>query len=353
MTCRGPDGARQQRYETVDGNKKQAQARLTEIMDSLRRGQYIEPSMMPLSEYLSHWLAEKSAHFRLKTIEHHEGLIRLHINPALGHIPLATLTPLDVQRFYTDRHRSGLSAQTVIHIHRTLRQALGQAVKWELLHRNVTDSVTPPRREKPTIRPLTVSETKTLLLAAQDTDYHVPIYLAIHTGLRRGEILGLRWSDVNMPGASLTVNQTVVEVRGRTHVSEPKTDSSRRAVSVTGDTVLLLDAHRRETQSSMRSLGLTQAPFSHVCVRPDGRPIVPSALTRGYKRLATKCGIDGVRFHDLRHTHATMLLEAGVPIHQVKARLGHRSITTTVDTYGHVLPASDAAVAAILKEKLS
>ena len=340
---RGPDGKRRQRYETVRGTKKQAQARLTEIEHSLNNGRYFEPSLTPFGDYLDLWLQESSRNHRPKTAEHHEGIVRRHVKPSLGTIPMARLTAMDIQSLYNEKLDSGLSTQTVIHIHRTIRQALRQAVSWELLQRNVTDQVTPPRNRRPKLRCLTVDEIRKLLLTAHGSDYHLPVHLAIYTGLRRSEILGLRWLDIDLSARRLTVNQTIVVSRGQIYVSEPKTERSRRVLALDTDTIILLEEHRERGDGS----------GGYVCVRSNGSAIMPGALTKGYKRLAKRCGIVDVRFHDLRHTHATMLLEAGVPVHVVQARMGHESIQTTVDTYGHVLPTSDSAAAAALREKLA
>ncbi len=352
---RGVDGKRQRRYETVRGNKREAQARLTQIMESLRRGQYFEPSMMPLAQYLNQWLEAGARSWKPKTLAGHSWAVHTHIAPRLGTIPLARLTALDIQRFLGGRLDSGLSSQSVINIYASFRRALNQAVGWELLVRNVIDRVSPPRLVKRRIRTLTPDEVPVLLDAANGTDFHLPIHLAIYTGLRISEVVGLRWSDINMRDGSLTVNQNVVMIDGRPHRNEyPKTATSRRTIKLPEATTLLLRSYRERREADLALLGIDFGIETQVCIWSDGKLMRPDTLNNGYKRIRHRAGIDErVRFHDLRHTHATFLLEAGVPMHQVKDRLGHSSIQITVDTYGHLLPASDQNAASAFERIVS
>ncbi len=345
---RGSDGRRKQRYETVDGTKKEAESRLTEILRSLDRGRYFEPTSMSVSEYLDLWLrdyAEPSV--RPRTLQGYRGIVESGIKPAIGETRLVDLTASDVQRYYAKMTKSGLSAQTVTHHHRVLRQALKQAMRWDLIARNVTDGVTPPKRTKPKFKILTRAESERLLNAAEETAYHLPIHLALSAGLRRSEIIGLQWSDFDSGKSTLTVARATVGLTGDPmHTDDPKSNRSRRTVSIGEATRSMLESHRERREAELAQHGVLMTRFTQLCVRPDGSPMKPYALGAGYKRLALGCGIDGVRFHDLRHAHATMLLESGVPLHVVQARLGHESIQTTVDTYGHVLRSSDEAAGA-------
>ena len=209
-----------------------------------------------------------------------------------------------------------------------------------MLPRNIMERVTPPRRQRPELRFLDAAEAQRLLAAAEGTDYHLPIHLALYTGLRRSELLGLRWSDLDLDARTLTVARTMISLRGDpTHISEPKSRGSRRVVAYAGETETLLRPRR-------------EMPLDQVCARADGTVLQPDRLSHGYRKIADGCGI-AVRFHDLRHTHASLLLAAGVPVHVVQARLGHASIQTTVDIYGHVLPASDVEAGAILESTLA
>lgn len=206
--------------------------------------------------------------------------------------------------------------------------------------------MTLPTPEPPPSRTLAPEEVRRLLASAQPTDYHLPIHLALYTGLRRGEILGLQWEDINFEAGTLTVERTLVYTPGRGHfLGEPKSRGSRRTVAIPQVTTLVLRGRRERFQAEHADRAVASPP-DQVCALPDGRWMKPDALSRAFQRLARQCGIEGARFHDLRHTHASLLLGAGTPMHVVQSRMGHQSITTTVDIYGHVLADADVAAGA-------
>ena len=323
-------GKRRQKWVSVKGTKRDAERRLVEVIRDLNEGINVDTARITLANYLDQWIRDYVAFtVRETTLEGYRNIVR-RLKRDLGRIDLADLNPQQVQRYYAELMAGGLSAQTVIHLHNLLYHAIAQAVKWDMLPRNVLEAVSPPRLQKPEFRSLNPSEVDRLLSAARGTDYHLPIHLAIYTGLRRSEVLGLRWSDVDLGTKTLTVRRSMVAIRGAPgHIAPPKSRASRRVVSYGELTEALLRSRRA-------------APDAQVCARPDGSELRPGSLTHGYRRIADSHGID-VRFHDLRHTHASLLLASGVPVHVVRARLGHESIQTTVDTYGHVLPASEAS----------
>ena len=346
-------GKRRQKWITVKGTKRDAERRLAEIVRDLDAGTYVEPSRLTLTTYLDQWMRDYVAtSVRPRTAQGYGSIVR-RLQRDLGGVMLANLKPLHVQRYYAELLDEGLSAQTVLHHHRLLSQALKQAVKWDMLPRNIMERVTPPPRRKPEFRSLDASEARRLLRAAEGADYHLPIHLAVYTGLRRSEILGLRWSDVALSAQTLTVTRTMVPVQGDPmHINEPKSPGSRRTVSYSTATDALLRQQREQRQAQMEALGLELTPHTQVCVRSNGAMMAPDGLSHAYGKIAAGCGIRDVRFHDLRHTHASLLLTAGVPVHVVQGRLGHESIQTTVDTYGHVLPSSDSEASVILERSL-
>ena len=323
-------GKRLQKWVSVKGTKRDAERRLAEVLKALVDGTYVEPSAITVADYLDLWLRDYVAiAVRLNTAEFYRGVAR-RLKDGLGRVRLADLKPQHVQRYYADLLDRGLSTQTCRHHHRVLSQAIGQAVKWDMLSQNVMRRVTPPRLVKPTMRALDATEVRRLLDAANGTDYYLPIHLAVYTGLRRSEILGLRWSSVDLAARTLTVNRTMVNLTGDpAHIDEPKSRRSRRVV-----------AFGRATEAALRPR--RSLPHLQVCARANGNDLHPGVLTHQFKTIAAACGLHDVRLHDLRHTHASHLLMSGVPVHVVQARLGHASIQTTVHTYGHVLPASDA-----------
>ncbi len=337
-------GRRLQKWVAVKGTKRDAERRLAELIRELDTGTYVEPSRITVGDYLNQWMDDYVAtSVRPRTAEGY-GSIARQLRSALGRVRLIDLKPQHVQRYYAAMLDRGVSAQTVLHHHRLLFQALRQAVRWEMLASNIMERVTPPRRQKPELRALDAVEAQRLLGAAAGTDYHLPIHLAIYTGLRRSEILGLHWSDIDLDARSLTVLRTMTDLRGDPmHLDEPKSKGSRRSVSYSEATDQLLRFHRERPQTG---------PHEQVCQRSDGTTLRPNTLSAGYKRIAASVGLSGVRFHDLRHTHASLLLAAGVPISVVQARMGHTSISTTVDVYGHVLPGSDAEAGMTLERVL-
>ena len=323
-------GKRRQKWVSVKGTKRDAERRLAEIISDLNNGAYVDPVHVTLASYLDQWMRDYvDVSVRPRTAQGYATIVR-KLQDGLGQVSIVDLKAQHVQRYYARLLAVGLSAQTVLHHHRLLHQALGQAVKWDMLTRNVMERVTPPRLRKPDFRSLEPSEVWRLLEAAKRTDYHLPIHLATYTGLRRSEVLGLRWSDVDLDARKLVVNRTMVALRSApTHIDQPKSRRSRRVVVFGPETESLLRSHRA-------------SPGTQVCARADGTEIRPYALTHVFRKIADSCGLS-VRFHDLRHTHASLLLASGVPVHVVQARLGHESIQTTVDIYGHVLPASESS----------
>ena len=201
-----------------------------------------------------------------------------------------------------------------MHHHRALLHgAIGQAQNWDMLPKNVIDKVKSPKISRSELRVLGSDEVQRLLQHVKGTDYHLPIRLALYTGLRRSEICGLYWSDLNLEGNSLRVVRTMVSIKGDpAHIGEPKSQRSRRVVAFGWETTELLRDYRAVV-GEHGSLGRSQ-----VCARKDGSIILPNVMTRTFNRILKSCGIQGVRFHDLRHTHATVLLTSGVPVHVVE-----------------------------------
>ena len=289
-----------------------------------------------------------AATVRPRTVRGYGTIVRRIQGSSLAQVKLTKLKATHVQRYHSDLLDEGLSAQTVHHHHALLRGANGQALKWDMLSKNVMDKVTPPKVSKPELRILTHDEVQYLLRHVEGTDYHLPVHLALHTGLRRSELCGLFWSDLNLEESSLSVLRTMISLPGEpAHLDEPKSKRSRRVVAFGPETAELLKGWRA-VLGEHGTLGRSQ-----VCARRDGSNIPPDVPSRRFSLIMRDCNIQGVRFHDLRHTHATLLLTSGVPVHVVSARLGHASIQTTVDTYGHVIPASDVEAGRVIEQRLA
>ncbi len=343
---RGPDGRRLYRSHTVEGTKRRAQNELNDLLSKLQRGEYVAPSRMTLGEYLERWLTDYA---RVKvaatTFERYAEIVRVHLAPALGHHAVAKLQPLHIQAYYSHAlhqgrrdGRGGLSAQTVLHHHRVLREALQQAVRWQLLARNPADAVEPPRPQRREREVFDQGEVERLLEAAHGTRLAVPVLLAVTTGLRRGEFLGLRWQDVDLDGGKLAVRQSLEQTKAGLAFKPPKTQKGRRVVTLPLMTVEALRRHRAEQAREKLFLGPAYQDHGLVLARVDGRPLDPAGATRAFARLVRRAGVRPISLHGLRHTHATLLLGANVHPKVVSERLGHATVGMTLDTYSHVLP---------------
>ncbi len=343
---RGEDGKRKQKWVTVRGTKREAEKELARLLHEAHTGTFVEPSRMTLAEYLEYWL-ENYAQTKVspKTFESYAEFIRLYIIPKLGQHKLAKLQVAHIQSYYTQmltsgrlKRAGGLSAQSVLHQHRILRQALQQAVKWQFLGRNPADAVVAPRPDHREMRALTDRETAQLLKAAEGTRLYMPILLAITTGLRRGELLGLRWADMDLSTGVLSVRQSLGRTRSGMAFKPPKTAKSRRTVTLPAFVIEALERHRAVQNEERRLLGGAYQDQDLVAAEPDGQPQSPGALSRAFSKLIIAKRLPQVRFHDLRHSHATQLLKQGVHPKIVSERLGHSTIGLTLDTYSHVLP---------------
>jgi integrase len=342
---RDSNGKPRQKWVTVRGTKRDAERRLAELQHELNTGSYVEPSNLSLGQFLERWLDHAQTKVSAKTHERYGEIVRKHLAPALGHIPLEKLRPLHIQSYYDEALKSGrkngsggLSAQTVLHHHRVLHGALRQALRWQMLARNPAEAVQPPRPERAAIRVLSEDETTTLLGVAKPTRLYGPVLLAVATGMRRGEILALRWEDVDLAAAKLVVTRTLEQTRAGLSFKQPETAKSRRVVALGPLVVEALRSHRAAQAQERLRLGAAFIDSGLVFPHADGRPWEPDGFTETFLAFARKHGFAGLRFHDLRHTHATQLLRHGMHPKIVSERLGHSTIGITLDTYSHVLP---------------
>jgi integrase len=295
--------------------------------------------------YLESWLSHTRGRVRPRTLRGYEGLIRLYALPALGEVPLERLRPLHLQTVYAELLGRGLSGGTVLNLHLVLTQALSQVVRWELLRVSPASGAQPPRPRRPEPRVVDPALASRILEAVRGTALELPATFALATGMRRGEILALRWRDLD--GA-----YTVAQVRRSLQVTaegltfeEPKTRRSRRAVALPGMLRPYLVSHRAD-QARRRSACPDWSDLDLLIDEGDGSPLHPDTLSSGWFRFLKSSGLPHVRFHDLRHGHATLLLMAGTHPKVVSERLGHASIATTFDIYSHVIPSMQTEAAA-------
>lgn len=344
-------GKKRQKWQTFHGNKKQAQAEMTRLLHELNTGAYVEPVKLTLGAYLERWLVDYAkTNVSPKTYERYSEIVKKHLIPALGAMPIFNLKPLHIQGYYSRALASGryqkgsastkergLSAQTVLHHHRVLREALGRAVKWQLLVRNPADAVEPPKPPRKEMRALSEAETAWLLQVAMGTRFYVPVLLAVTTGMRRGELLGLHWKDVDLENGTASVQRSVEQTNAGIRFKSPK-GRKGRPITLLPITVEALREHKKFQQQQKRMLVADYNDQDLICAREDGSLWRPDTFTADFARLAMKAGLKGVRLHDLRHSHATQLLMNGVHPKVVSERLGHSTIGITLDIYSHVLP---------------
>ncbi|MCP4614441.1 MAG: site-specific integrase [Planctomycetes bacterium] len=343
-----------QKSVTVRGTKAEAQRKLRELLTNLDKGVPIDESKKSVGEFLDQWVRDYAeTNTSPRTVEGYKGNINRYLKPKLGNIALAKLTAYHVQELYGDMIEKGLSARTVIHTHRVLSEALAYAVKWGLLAHNICESVDPPRPRKKEMIALDTGDVQKLLEATSQSLYGGIFYLAIYTGLRRSELLGLRWCDVDIPRKSISINQTVVRLIGKgLVVGQPKTKSSRRSVSLSPNAAALLSGLKAKRMEQLESVGIKLDESGFVFSNPDGGPVSPDAVSHEFQKTVKVLGLPPVRFHDLRHTHATLMLKEGIHPKIVSERLGHSTIAITMDTYSHVLPGMQEEAALVFEKSL-
>lgn len=337
---READGKRRQVFITVHGTKRDAEAKLQEMLTSLHKGEFVKPVQETVGAFLQRWLETyASCSTSPRTLRDYKGIVRRYLVPYLGPVPLSRLRPDHVQSLYADMNRRGLSAQTILHTHRLLSEALSYAVKWGLLSRNVCQVIKPPSPAPKQMRILTPDELRKFLEACRDSPYWPVFWTALTTGLRRSELLGLRWRDVDLERGVLSVTAALHRLPGSgLKLLAPKSSRSRRLVLMPPVTAALLREIRTQQEDMKRRLGLAMDPEDFVFARADGRPFDPEKVSKAFGEVAKKAGIEGIRLHDLRHTHASLMLIAGVHPKVVSERLGHASVAITMDIYSHVLP---------------
>jgi integrase len=347
-------GKRLRQFITVRGSKRAAQARLREALTALDQGAYVSLAKGTVSVFLDRWLQEYvEPNTRPRTREGYEGIVKGYLKPELGRLPLSALRPEHVQELYRKLLERGLSPTTVYNTHRVLSGALTYAVKAQVLGRNVCDAVTPPRKRSPEIQTLSLEQALRLREAAQHTPYGPAILLLLDTGMRRSEVLGLKWPDIDLEGGWLSVLRTLQRVpRGPLAELPPKSKHSRRRLNLTGAAVELLRQVQATQWAAREAQGLSWDPEGYVFARGDGSMPDPGTLTHAFGKLVGSAGLPRVRLHDLRHTHATIMLKMDVHPKIVQERLGHASITTTLDLYSHVVPGLQEAAVRKFEEGL-
>jgi integrase len=336
---------------TVRGSKREAETVCAQLVAEAARGEHGASAPGSLGELLDRWIAHIEPNVSPSTLASYRIYLARWIKPALGSVRLDRLRPADIDRFY-DSMRGSLSPASIRKTHTILRSSLGQAVRWRLIAVNPAAAATPPRVEKPPINPPNPADVGRLLAAADERDPELGLFLrlAAVTGARRGELCGLRWTDVDFDAGQLTVERSIVRGSSDVIVKRTKTNRDRR-IALDRGTLDALAAQHRRNDGNAAACGAELPPDAYVFAR-DVEGTLPwrpdSGATGRFMALRDKLDLRHVRLHDLRHYVATRLLDAGIPVREVSERLGHASATTTLTIYAASVPATDRRSAQIL-----
>lgn len=359
---RGLDGNGRPRKDeyTVRGTREDAERFRIGKLHELGQGTYVDPSQLTVEQLLDEWLGNCEARkLSPSTLRGYRGVVDRYLVPAIGTVKVQRLTSGDVQRMYDKASLSGrvngkkakgdgLSGQTVRHIHRVLGTALNYAVDLQYVQKNVAASTRPPQLEDREMHALDVGAVDKMLKTLEtwpDKRLRTIVLLATFTGLRRGELLGLRWDDVDLANATLTVARSAQSVKGQGIVfRQPKTSKSRRTIAMPATAVHALKDHAGSQATEMALVGDGYADQGLVFAQANGSPLRPDTLSLAFRRFRLAHKLE-IRFHDLRHTHASLMLKAHVPVKVVSQRLGHSTATLTLNTYAHVLENMDTEAA--------
>jgi integrase len=339
-------GKRKQQWITAGPSKREAERKLAELLHEQAQGTLTKPNRLTIGEYLDQWLRDYRPRIAPNTAQSYEFFIERHIKPAIGRIRFTSLTPAHLQRLYSDKlsygrkdGKGGLSGRSVRYIHVTLHRALKSAVRLGLLSHNVADNVDVPATEHREIRTMTEDDILTFLEAAKTGPYYALYFLAFFSGLRRSELLALRWTDIDLPSSQLSVNRTLHRLNnGEIIFKEPKTQKSRHPVALSPATVQVLRDHKAGQEVERLLACKLPKEDDLVFSQPDGRPLKPDTVSHAFIALARRLGFKGASLHSCRHSHATLLLKRNTHPAVVMQRLGHSSITVTINTYSHVVP---------------
>lgn len=329
------------KQKTVSGfkTKKEAVKACAEMITQIENGQYNEKSKVTIEQFLIDFMENVvKPSVQITTYNTQMNIVKNHIIPDLGKKKMEELNPITVQKLYMKKIDNGLSSSYIKLMHAILGKAYRKAMEWGIVQKNVIQLVTPPRVEHKDITVWTLDEAKRFLDHSQKRKFFIGYVLAIYTGMRRGEIIGLRWSDINLENNTLSIKQTLTYSNGKGYFKEPKTKGSKRTITIPEYAVQCLKKHKAKQNEYRLKLGEAYEDHDLVVCSWNGQPINPTDINKDFTMAIKLSGVPQIRFHDLRHTHATILLQMGENPKVVSERLGHSEVGITLDTYSHVLP---------------
>jgi integrase len=344
---RNPTTGKLQRLALYGKTRQEVADKLNQTLSDRSRGTFVALHKLTVGEWLDTWLREyKKPILRPISYDSYEMFISVHLKPALGHIPLKNLRPDQVQRLYNQKRDDGLSARTIRYMHIVLHGALRQALKNQLVVRNVSEATELPAGKTRMMHPFTLEQVQQFLTVVREDRLFAAFFLELGTGVRRGELLGVCWRDLDLDTGVAHIRQELIRVRNhgakagdrktRLIFQAPKTEQSRRTIPIPADIVEALKHHKACQAEERLLIGEAYEDHSLVFCQANGQPIDPRNFTRHFERLLKHAGLPRIRFHDGRHTFATLMLELGEAPKTVQTMLGHTKISTTLDIYSHV-----------------
>ncbi len=344
------------RHHTKSGfrTKKAAEEALSTALAKLNEGTYVEPSKLTVKAFLDEWFPAVKARLRPSTRASYETNLKVHVVPTLGAVRLQQLTPARLTAFYGElldtgrRDGKGLAPKTVRNVHALLHRALKDALRWGYVARNVADAVDPPSPDSPELRVWTPEQLRIFVDHVRTDRLYALWLLVATTSMRRGELAGLRWSDVDFATGRVSPRRPRVVVNYAVHEGNPKTAKGRRALALDPVTAAALRDHQARQANEKATIGAGWVESGLVFTWPDGRPLHPDLITDWFRRHARAAGLPVIRLHDVRHSYASAALVAGIPAKVVSERLGHATVGITLDTYSHVLPGLDERAAEVV-----
>lgn len=344
---------KKRRQKRVSGftSKKKAREAMTEMIAEINRGTYVEPTNETFGKYLDDWLIHKGKRVAYSTYRHYKSYIDNHIEPALGHIKIQDLRPMLLQNFYDSLLESSkLSNRSIHHIHRIINNCLNFGVKMGEIQTNVAAAIEPVKVPKVEQEYWNVDEVNTFIESARGHIHFIAFYLAIFTGMRQGEILGLKWDSVDLENRMIYVQRSIKRSAGGGELKDLKNSSSYRSITMSEGLIFELKTHKNEQNRIKMRVGRDYSDQGFVVATKTGSFVLPTNLSRSFRTIRNKLDIKQIRFHDLRHTHASLLFKENIHPKIVQERLGHSSIETTLDTYSHMLPNMQKTAAKKLDE---
>lgn len=339
-------GKRKQQWISVKGTKKEAERRLAEMLHQIDTGSFMTPGKTTVAAFLERWIEDYRPNLSPPSYERYRDIVKRGLIPNLGSIALTQLRPEHLQKVYTAMQKEGLSARTVRYHHAVIHVALKTALQWGLIVRNPADSIKPPKIHRNEMQTWDEQEMSQFLKAAKASPYHALFYTALFTGMRRSELLGLKWADVDLVLCQISVCRSLHHLKDGSYVfTEPKSAKSRRTIALPPSATLLLKGHQEKQELDRAMLRMFWTNDDLVFGTLEGKPWRPNTITRAWETMAARAGVKVIRLHDARHTHASIMLKQGIHPKIVQERLGHASIQMTLDTYSHVAPGLQEAAA--------